>query len=110
MPIGGEHANGFLEGGLAAEVLGAVGRDGGVGFLGPVHVVAAVVGAVELVVRVDPAAEDHEFVFGEHLGVVVLGVGRVFGVGEDGGEDALGGAEAAGRQGRRRCSCLDRLG
>ena len=97
MPFRGNVADGFFEGRLAAEV-GRIVR----GLCGirvhPITVMPAKVAAVELVVGIDPATQDHQFHLGQHLGVVVFGVLRVRWIGQQVDQGTLIGAEILGRQ------------
>ena len=95
VPLGREETDGLLEGGSAPEIgWGVV----AVCFLCPVGMVAAVVGAVELVVGIHPPAEYHQFHVRQHGGVIVLCILRVVGVGQELIEFALVRAEAFWRQ------------
>ena len=59
---------------------------------------AAEVTAVELIVAIHPTAQNHQFPFREHLGMVVFGVLRMRGIGQQGTQRAPGTPQAAGRQ------------
>ena len=60
--------------------------------------VPAVIGAVKLIVGIHPAAEHHQFHFREHLAMVVLGILRMRGIGQDVDHRALGATQASGRE------------
>jgi len=97
MPGRGQKAGRFRECRLASEICGAVSRNGGIRF-DPLGMVAAEVAAVELVVTVHPTAQNHQFPFREHPGMVVLGVLRMPGIGQQDTQRAFGTPHERGRK------------
>ena len=97
MPLGRPHTDGFLERRFASEIGRIILRLRRIG-LRPDRVVAPVVAAVELVVRVDPTRQDHHLVLRQPLGVILFLVDGVSGIAQDLHQDAVVGSQALGRK------------